>query len=136
MADRSCTTKNVLSSGCREGGQARCISELVSSSSWDILLHRIGDLLMCYILRHSSIFLPVKKSDLFQVTGPRLNVVLQKPISASSMAKKSTTCVHERKMPLVLRVAWRRDSAKHIWRHLRQQFKFGALSSRYQYLEV
>ncbi|XP_062202743.1 telomerase reverse transcriptase isoform X2 [Phragmites australis] len=87
MVDRSCTTKNVICSGYREGGQTRCISELISSSSWDILLHRIGDLLMCYILRYSSIFLPVKKNDFFQVTGPPLNVVLQKPIFSSTMAK-------------------------------------------------
>ncbi|PNT76057.1 hypothetical protein BRADI_1g43520v3 [Brachypodium distachyon] len=42
---------------------------------------------MCYILRHSSIFLPIKKSDYFQVTGVPLNVVLQKPIFASAMAR-------------------------------------------------
>ncbi|RLN30845.1 telomerase reverse transcriptase [Panicum miliaceum] len=87
MADRACTTKNVLCTGCREVGQTGCVSELVSSSSWDILLHRIGDLLMCYILRHSSIFLPVKKSSFFQVTGLPLNVLLQKPISTSTMGK-------------------------------------------------
>ncbi|KAF8659613.1 hypothetical protein HU200_058367 [Digitaria exilis] len=87
MADRTCTTKNVLCSGCREGGQTGCVRDLVSSSSWDILLHRIGDLLMCYILRHSSIFLPVKKNVLFQVTGIPLDVLLQKPISASTMGK-------------------------------------------------
>ncbi|WVZ96854.1 hypothetical protein U9M48_042437 [Paspalum notatum var. saurae] len=89
MEDRACTTKNVLCSGSREGGQPRCLStrDLVSSSSWDILLHRIGDLLMCYILRHSSIFLPVKKNIFFQVTGLALNVVLQKTISMSTKAK-------------------------------------------------
>ncbi|CAD6211237.1 unnamed protein product [Miscanthus lutarioriparius] len=80
MAGRAWTTTNVLSSGCRAGGQTTCVSELVSSSSWDILLHRIGDLLMCYILRHSSIFLPVKKNGFFQVTGLPLN---QKPMFAS-----------------------------------------------------
>ncbi|XP_022680511.1 telomerase reverse transcriptase isoform X2 [Setaria italica] len=87
MADRACTTKNILCSDCRGGGQTGCVSELVSSSSWDILLHRIGDLLMCYILRHSSIFLPVKKNVFFQVTGLPLNVLLQKPIFTSTMGK-------------------------------------------------
>ncbi|CAM0148830.1 unnamed protein product [Urochloa decumbens] len=87
MADRTCTAKNVLCSSAREGGQTGCVSELLSSSSWDILLYRIGDLLMCYILRHSSIFLPVKKNVFFQVTGLPLNVLLQKPISASTMGK-------------------------------------------------
>lgn len=88
MAERNCTTKNVLCSGLRGGGQGRCVNELISSSSWDILLHRIGDLLMCYILRHSSIFLSVKKNVFFQVTGLALNVVLQKTVSMSTMAKK------------------------------------------------
>ncbi|AQL06523.1 Telomerase reverse transcriptase catalytic subunit variant [Zea mays] len=67
-----------------KGGQTTCVIELVSSSSWDILLHRIGDLLMCYILRHSSIFLPVKKNVFFQVTGLPLNDFLQKPMFASA----------------------------------------------------
>uniref|UniRef100_A0A0E0BRK8 Telomerase reverse transcriptase n=1 Tax=Oryza glumipatula TaxID=40148 RepID=A0A0E0BRK8_9ORYZ len=51
VADQSHGTKNVLCNGLHEGGQSICISDLVSSSSWSILLHRIGDLLMCYLLR-------------------------------------------------------------------------------------
>lgn len=43
---------------------------------------------MCYILRHSSIFLSVKKNDYFQVSGLPLNVVLQKPIFVSAKARK------------------------------------------------
>jgi telomerase reverse transcriptase len=39
---------------------------------------------MCYILRHSSIFLPVKKNVFFQVTGLPLNDFLQKPMFASA----------------------------------------------------
>uniref|UniRef100_A0ACD5ZRJ4 Uncharacterized protein n=1 Tax=Avena sativa TaxID=4498 RepID=A0ACD5ZRJ4_AVESA len=87
LTDRSCKTSNVLCNGYREGGLAKCACNLVSCSSWDILLHRIGDLLMCYILRHSSIFLPIKKRDYFQVTGVPLNIVLQKRISSSTMAR-------------------------------------------------
>ncbi|KAM0830648.1 hypothetical protein ACQ4PT_066085 [Festuca glaucescens] len=67
LADRSCQAANVLCNGIREGGMGKHASNLVSSSSWDILLHRVGDLLMCYILRHSSVFLPVKKSDYLQM---------------------------------------------------------------------
>ncbi|CAL5093865.1 unnamed protein product [Urochloa decumbens] len=100
MADRACTTKNVLCSSAREGGQTGCVSELLSSSSWDILLHRIGDLLMCYILRHSSIFLPVKKNVFFQVTGLPLNVLLQKPISASTMGKNRQPQFSKQRCPM------------------------------------
>ncbi|CAM0871602.1 unnamed protein product [Alopecurus aequalis] len=71
---------NVLCNGLRRGGLA---GNLVSSPSWDILLQRIGDLLMCYILMHSSIFLPFRKSDYLQVTGVPLNIVLQKHIASS-----------------------------------------------------
>uniref|UniRef100_A0A0E0MLK1 Telomerase reverse transcriptase n=1 Tax=Oryza punctata TaxID=4537 RepID=A0A0E0MLK1_ORYPU len=51
VADQSRRTKNVLCHDLHEGGQTICISDLVSSSSWNILLHRIGDLVMCYLLR-------------------------------------------------------------------------------------
>ncbi|XP_052138359.1 telomerase reverse transcriptase isoform X3 [Oryza glaberrima] len=88
VADQSHGTKNVLCNGLHEGGQSICISDLVSSSSWSILLHRIGDLLMCYLLRCTSIFLPVKKNDYFQVSGVPLNVVLRNPIFASTVARK------------------------------------------------
>ncbi|TVT97093.1 hypothetical protein EJB05_57678, partial [Eragrostis curvula] len=87
MTDQSGTTNNVLCVGCRKGGQSSCVGDLVSSSSWDILLHRIGDLLMCYILRYSSIFLSVKKNDYIQVAGRPLNAVLQRPIFASATAR-------------------------------------------------
>ncbi|KAM0830645.1 hypothetical protein ACQ4PT_066085 [Festuca glaucescens] len=87
LADRSCQAANVLCNGIREGGMGKHASNLVSSSSWDILLHRVGDLLMCYILRHSSVFLPVKKSDYLQVTGVPLNIVLQKRIFTSTTAR-------------------------------------------------
>uniref|UniRef100_A0A0E0FBG8 Telomerase reverse transcriptase n=1 Tax=Oryza meridionalis TaxID=40149 RepID=A0A0E0FBG8_9ORYZ len=80
VADQSHGTKNVLCNGLHEGGQSICISDLVSSSSWSILLHRIGDLLMCYLLRCTSIFLPV--------SGVPLNVVLRNPIFASTVARK------------------------------------------------
>ncbi|XP_040385217.1 telomerase reverse transcriptase isoform X2 [Oryza brachyantha] len=88
VANQSCTSKNVLCNGLREGGQTICISDLVSSSSWNILLHRIGDLLMCYLLRHTSIFLCVKKNDYFQVSGVPLNVVMRNPIFATTVARK------------------------------------------------
>ncbi|KAL6644134.1 hypothetical protein ACP70R_018900 [Stipagrostis hirtigluma subsp. patula] len=106
LADRSSTAKNVLCSGCLEGGQIRCVGELVSSSSWDILLNRIGDLLMCYILRHSSIFLPIKKNEFFQVTGRPLNVVLQKPLFASTVAKNQQPQSIKEKCPMCC--VWRK----------------------------
>jgi telomerase reverse transcriptase len=62
---------------------------------------QIGDLLMCYILKHSSIFLCVKKNDYFQVTGRPLNVVLQKPIFASSMERDQEPCSKKGKCSMV-----------------------------------
>jgi len=62
---------------------------------------QIGDLLMCYILRHSSIFLPVKKSTFFQVSGLPLNVLLQKSISTSTMGKNRRPQSTKQRCPLV-----------------------------------
>lgn len=53
-----------------------------------LFVFQIGDLLMCYLLRCTSIFLPVKKNDYFQVSGVPLNVVLRNPIFASTVARK------------------------------------------------
>lgn len=64
-------------------------------------MFQIGDLFMCYILRHSSIFLPVKKNDYFQVTGVPLNVVLQKPIFVSTMARNQQSQSTKVKCPTV-----------------------------------
>ena len=62
---------------------------------------QIGDLLMCYILRHSSIFLPVKKSTFFRVSGLPLNVLLQKSISTSTMGKNRRPQSTKQRCPLV-----------------------------------
>lgn len=62
---------------------------------------QIGDLLMCYILRHSSIFLPVKKNVFFQVTGLPLNVLLQKPIFTSTMRKNQQPQSTKKRCPMV-----------------------------------
>ena len=50
-------------------------------------MFQIGDVIMCYILMHSSVFLPVKKRDYLQVTGVPLNIVLRKRIYSSITAR-------------------------------------------------
>ncbi|KAF7844374.1 telomerase reverse transcriptase [Senna tora] len=44
--------------------------ELLSCSSWDLLQSRVGDDMMVYILRNTSIFLPVPRRKHHQVAGP------------------------------------------------------------------
>ncbi|XP_078182261.1 telomerase reverse transcriptase-like [Carex rostrata] len=56
--------------------------ELLSSSDWSLLLDRIGDLLMEYLLRHCSIFVPNGRSinGFIQVTGtPLTSLNMSKP---------------------------------------------------------
>ncbi|KAL6854295.1 hypothetical protein ACP4OV_019198 [Aristida adscensionis] len=145
LADGSSTAKNVLCSGCHESGKTRSVIELVSSSSWDILLHRIGDLLMCYVMRHFSIFLPIKKNDFFQVTGLPINVVLQKPLFANSMAKnkkpqstadKCPTCYLRRKTEIPENISGGNcinNSNSGLFSLDSSTWKFGALQSSGSY---
>ncbi|KAJ1686820.1 hypothetical protein LUZ63_018210 [Rhynchospora breviuscula] len=71
---------------CKSYDKHSCASlsvELVSSSDWSLLLDRIGDLLMDYLLRHCSIFVPNGRSikGFIQVTGtPSTSLDILKPL--------------------------------------------------------
>ncbi|EEF44058.1 telomerase reverse transcriptase, putative [Ricinus communis] len=49
------------------------IVELLTSSAWSLLLERIGDDTMVYLLKHTSIFLPLPPKKHCQVAGPPVN---------------------------------------------------------------
>ncbi|XP_028755559.1 telomerase reverse transcriptase [Neltuma alba] len=75
---------NVLGSGYV---QSRCFSptlELLSCSPWDVLLSRVGDDLMIYLLRNTSIFLPVSHMKYHQVAGPSVSGLCLKMYKCSS----------------------------------------------------
>ncbi|XWS08227.1 hypothetical protein CRYUN_Cryun41cG0061600 [Craigia yunnanensis] len=52
--------------------------ELLTSSAWDILLERVGDECMVYLLWHTSIFVPLSDKKHLQVAGPPVNNLLKK----------------------------------------------------------
>ncbi|GAV67018.1 RVT_1 domain-containing protein/Telomerase_RBD domain-containing protein [Cephalotus follicularis] len=63
-------TSNVLCNGFDRCNHSSPIVELLTSSAWDILLKRVGDNIMVYLLRCTSIFLPLPHKKHHQVAGP------------------------------------------------------------------
>ncbi len=45
-------------------------TDLLKGEPWQLLLSRIGDTLMLYLLMHTSLFLPLPNGCFLQVTGP------------------------------------------------------------------
>ncbi|RAL53891.1 hypothetical protein DM860_004362 [Cuscuta australis] len=68
MMSEQPTTSNVI---CYDYDKASCSSsfELLTSSAWRLLLRRVGDALMIYMLRNASIFMPFPQKALHQVAG-------------------------------------------------------------------
>ncbi|XP_027343791.1 telomerase reverse transcriptase [Abrus precatorius] len=64
---------NVLCSGYDRSKCSSPIVELLSCSSWCLLLSRVGDDFMVYLLRNTSIFLPVPHGKHHQVGGPPIS---------------------------------------------------------------
>ncbi|WCJ18136.1 telomerase reverse transcriptase [Euphorbia peplus] len=71
IRDRS-ASQNVICSGYDKHNRTSPIVELLTSSAWDLLLKRVGDCVMTYLLRHTSIFFPVPPRKYHQVTGPHV----------------------------------------------------------------
>ncbi|CAK7356998.1 unnamed protein product [Dovyalis caffra] len=66
-------SNNILCSGY---DKAR--TKLLTNSAWSLLLERVGDEFMSYLLKHASIFLPLPRQKHQQVAGPPITIfVLQ-----------------------------------------------------------
>ncbi|OMP10292.1 reverse transcriptase [Corchorus olitorius] len=52
--------------------------EVLTSQAWDIFLERVGDGCMVYLLRHTSIFLPLSDKKHLQVAGSPINNLCKK----------------------------------------------------------
>ncbi|KAI4323398.1 hypothetical protein L6164_023010 [Bauhinia variegata] len=68
-------SSNVICSGYDKIDCLSPILELLTCSSWGLLLSRVGDDLMVYLLRHTSIFLPVPLKRHRQVAGPPISTL-------------------------------------------------------------
>ncbi|KAJ4710390.1 Telomerase reverse transcriptase [Melia azedarach] len=63
-------SSNTICSGYDKGKRSSLIVELLTDSSWSLLLKRVGDDVMIYLLKYSSIFLPLPYKKHHQVAGP------------------------------------------------------------------
>nr|AAZ04778.1 telomerase [Iris tectorum] len=68
---------NLLCIGYDEQSRFSSNGEALCTHAWDILLERIGDRLMVFLLEHSSIFLYLTNRSYQQVTGPPLSEMLE-----------------------------------------------------------
>ncbi|KAI3515964.1 hypothetical protein L1887_14871 [Cichorium endivia] len=66
-------TKNMISTGYNKQTRSSIILEALTSPSWSLLLKRVGDGLMIYLLKYSSIFIPLHRKKHNQVTGTPIN---------------------------------------------------------------
>ncbi|BBN17278.1 telomerase reverse transcriptase [Marchantia polymorpha subsp. ruderalis] len=60
--------------------------DIVNSSSWKVLLSRVGDLVMLHILSHAAIFTPLPNDCLLQISGA--------PISSSVSTFRKSSLLH------------------------------------------
>ncbi|TKY49590.1 Telomerase reverse transcriptase [Spatholobus suberectus] len=70
---REPTVSNVLCSGYDRSKCSSPIVEILSCASWCLLLSRVGEDFMVYLLRNTSIFLPVPHGKHHQVGGPLIS---------------------------------------------------------------
>ncbi|XP_022636927.1 telomerase reverse transcriptase isoform X5 [Vigna radiata var. radiata] len=94
---REPAVSNVLCSGY---DRIKCSSrtvELLSSASWSLLLSRVGDNFMIYLLRNTSIFLPAPLGNHHQVGGPPISRLCFDMLKGSPRFGYQTSCEQKRK---------------------------------------
>lgn len=67
------TTSNVICNGYNKYSRSSAIVELLTTSAWAVLVRRVGDALMVYLLRNTSIFMPLPQRNHHQVAGFPIN---------------------------------------------------------------
>ncbi|XP_021655586.2 telomerase reverse transcriptase [Hevea brasiliensis] len=72
------TSSNVICCAYDKCNHSSPIVELLTSSAWSLLLKRVGDGIMFYLLKHTSIFLPLPRKKHHQVAGPPVNNLVLK----------------------------------------------------------
>ncbi|XP_057456019.1 telomerase reverse transcriptase [Lotus japonicus] len=74
LYQKGAAKSNVLCAGYYDNSKCSSpIVELLSSASWCLLLSRVGDDFMVYLLKNTSIFLPAPQRKHHQVGGPPIN---------------------------------------------------------------
>ncbi|KAL5763009.1 hypothetical protein ACOSP7_019273 [Xanthoceras sorbifolium] len=88
MSEKS---SNVICSGFDKGKQSSRIVELLTCSAWDLLLQRVGDSVMVYILKYTSIFLPISPKKHHQVAG---SPITDQSFKLSKLTAVNSHCQH------------------------------------------
>ncbi|CAH8362177.1 unnamed protein product [Eruca vesicaria subsp. sativa] len=70
IMESGCDCGNVICARYDKYDQSSPVMELLTTSSWEFLLNRVGHDLMVYLLQHTSIFLPFLGKKHQQVSGP------------------------------------------------------------------
>ncbi|KAL7603250.1 hypothetical protein Lser_V15G15665 [Lactuca serriola] len=87
MSCENVLTKNMICAGYNKQFRSSIILEALTSASWSLLLQRIGDGLMVYLLKYSSIFILIHRKKHHQVTGIPINDMCWKLLKQTSESK-------------------------------------------------
>ncbi|WOL20220.1 telomerase reverse transcriptase isoform X6 [Canna indica] len=68
------------------------VDQLLHTPNWNLLLRRIGSELMIYLLRFSSIFIPIQRKSYYQLTGHPMNIVFR---GSKILNTPSMSCNHD-----------------------------------------
>ncbi|XP_024175568.1 telomerase reverse transcriptase [Rosa chinensis] len=71
-------SSNVICNGYDKRDKSSTIVELLTSSAWCLLLERVGDGIMVYLLKNASVFLRIPDKKHQQVTGPPISDLCRK----------------------------------------------------------
>ncbi|XP_069155910.1 telomerase reverse transcriptase isoform X2 [Solanum lycopersicum] len=86
-----CSSSNVISFGYDKMRRCSDIVEVLTLPSWNLLLTRIGDVLMVYLLKNTSIFLRLPRNKYHQVAGfPISDICLKSQLHISATTYKPT----------------------------------------------
>ncbi|XP_024011662.1 telomerase reverse transcriptase isoform X2 [Eutrema salsugineum] len=88
MMESGCDCQNVICARYDKYDQSSPILELLTNSSWEFLLKRVGHDFMVYLLQHTSIFLPFLERKLQQVSGPPLCIKQKETFSVYENKRK------------------------------------------------
>nr|AAD54276.1 telomerase reverse transcriptase catalytic subunit [Arabidopsis thaliana] len=88
MMQSGCDCQNVICARYDKYDQSSPILELLTSSSWEFLLKRVGHDVMVYLLQQTSIFLPLLGKKHQQVSGPPLCIKHKRTLSVHENKRK------------------------------------------------
>ncbi|CAG7911082.1 unnamed protein product [Brassica rapa] len=97
ILESRCDCGNVICARYDKYDQSSPVLELLTTSSWEFLLNRIGSDLMVYLLQHTSIFLPFLGKKHQQVSGPPLCITQKEILSVHNNKRKSDESVEPSK---------------------------------------